>query len=81
MPNRDRKSLYMRTEPGHHMESTLFLARDLRNFRDRWPLLLQTTPYLATLTPGDTLYIPHRWLHEVWSSNRSIAFSSWVRDG
>jgi ribosomal protein L16 Arg81 hydroxylase len=34
---------------------------------ERFPLLRQTTPYKVVLRPGDVLYIPSFWHHEVRS--------------
>ena len=31
----------------------------------KWPLFAQATPYRALLQPGDTLYLPAYWHHEV----------------
>ena len=79
-PPSDSPRLYPSQERFHHMESRLFVRRDLPDLATKWPLLRHTSPHIAALDPGDMIYIPHKWWHEVWSSNRSLAFSSWVRD-
>jgi hypothetical protein len=35
-----------------------------RRARKRWPGLWNATAHVATLQPGDALFIPHEWLHE-----------------
>ena len=49
--------------------------------RARFPMLWRTRPRIAVLEPGDVLYIPHRWFHEVLSRGPSVAVTHWVRDG
>jgi hypothetical protein len=81
-PNSNTKNLYpfrdgMGREQGY---STRFIARDLlpqnkKEFADLW----ETTPYITTLYPGDVLYNPHRWWHEVYTVGQSTAFSVWLK--
>jgi ribosomal protein L16 Arg81 hydroxylase len=42
--------------------------------------LWNTSPYITTLQPGDSLYIPHQWMHEVISWGKTVAFSRWLID-
>ena len=79
-PPGDQKYLYMKHAFGHRHESKLFLSRDLHTFREKYPLLAQTHPQFVRLQPGDSLFIPHKWFHEVVSPDHSIAYSSWVKD-
>ena len=48
--------------------------------RARFPMLWRTRPRIAVLEPGDILYIPHRWFHEVLSRGPSVAVTHWVSD-
>lgn len=34
---------------------------------------------MTTLHPGDVLYTPNKWWHEVWTVGQSVAFSAWVQ--
>ena len=33
---------------------------------------------VTTLQPGDVLYNPHRWWHEVYTAGQAVAFSVWT---
>ena len=60
-------------------QSKLFLARDLTlDSKTKLPDLWKATPYVVTLNPGDVLYTPNAWWHEVYTSGQSVAFSVWV---
>ena len=79
-PNKDENHLYMRSQHGaHKAESSLFISKSTDLDRETHPLLWETTPFVATLLPGDALYIPHRWFHEVYSHGRSVGVSVWVQ--
>jgi len=39
----------------------------------RFPNVLNTKYYIATLNAGDLIYIPHWWLHQVRSYDRNVA--------
>ncbi|GMI09339.1 hypothetical protein TrVE_jg757 [Triparma verrucosa] len=81
-PQSDRPNLYMNEKIMHKMESTLFLGELLlqpfgKNIFQYLNLWL-TSPYLAKMMPGDVLYIPHEWFHEIYSAGMTIGVSSWV---
>lgn len=51
---------------------------DLRNVdHDRFPLFKNATPYEFVLEPGDVLFIPSHWWHEVRSLDASISLNYW----
>jgi len=82
-PQSDREYLYMRKEPGHQMESSIFIRELIENssaweIRRKYPSLSRTKPYIAELFPGDVMYIPHMWFHEVYSTGDSLGVSTWV---
>lgn len=60
--------------------SRLFMGRDLQVAnKGEFPDLWDTHPYTTTLMPGDILYTPHRWWHEVYTVGQSIAYSAWLQ--
>lgn len=81
-PQSDKPYLYMSQRTGHTMESTLFLGELLeRPFRKnvfQYLNLWFTYPHSATMVPGDVLYIPHEWFHEIYSTGMTMGVSSWV---
>ncbi|MDE1462000.1 cupin-like domain-containing protein [Spartinivicinus poritis] len=42
---------------------------------NQFPLLAKATPYVARISPGDVLYVPCYWWHQVKSFGRNIAVS------
>ncbi len=47
---------------------------------DRHGLLSRATPYLARIGPGDVLYVPCYWWHQVWSYGRNLAVSCLITE-
>ena len=81
-PQSDKRHLYMSQKYMHTMESTLFLGelleRPFRNMVYQYISLWLTKPHSATMVPGDVLYIPHEWFHEIYSTGTTVGISSWV---
>ena len=76
----DCSVLYMREEDGHQHESSIFVGQVLQNGHvNRYPNLSRTHPYLAILEAGECLYIPHKFLHEVYTQGDSIGVSAWLQ--
>jgi hypothetical protein len=48
---------------------------------DRWPLSRHVVPAEVVLEPGDALYLPSRWWHQVRSLELSTSFNFWWADG
>ncbi|KAJ3005033.1 hypothetical protein HKX48_000909 [Thoreauomyces humboldtii] len=42
-------------------------------FVERWPRVRETVPWVVTLEPGDALFTPCGWLHEVTSLTASVS--------
>lgn len=47
----------------------------------RWPELERVMVYQCDLRPGELLFIPSRWWHQVRSLEASISVSTWFADG
>lgn len=78
-PPSDGPNLYTKPVEGGSHESSCFIGRDLkRENHDVFPDLWKTTPYVTTLLPGDVLYTPHEWWHEVSTIGKTVAYSVWV---
>ena len=45
------------------------------DFSKQWPNLTKTKRYVADLEPGDCLYIPSMWLHEVHAREASFSLT------
>jgi hypothetical protein len=72
--------LYMREENGHQHESSIFVGQVLQQGElNLYPNLNKTHPHLATVEAGDILYIPHKFLHEIYTQGDSIGVSAWLR--
>lgn len=41
-------------------------------------LLSETTPYTVRLQPGQVLYVPRHWWHQVSSNTFSISVNTWI---
>lgn len=54
------------------------LSRLDRNSWETLALLDQTTPYLVTLYPGEVLYVPRHWWHQVTCQEWSISVNTWL---
>ena len=48
---------------------------------ERFPLSREVQPLEVVLEPGDALYLPSRWWHQVRSLDVSASFSFWFADG
>ncbi|KAJ3038144.1 hypothetical protein HDV00_000944 [Rhizophlyctis rosea] len=85
-PRDDAPNLYLHnglSGPSHASKiigSDKILARDSRltdsdrkEFAERYPKLERTSPYVVTLQPGDILYTPPGWCHEVTSVSGSVS--------
>lgn len=48
---------------------------------DRFPLSREVRPLEVILEPGDALYLPSRWWHQVRSLDVSVSFNYWFADG
>jgi len=60
--------------PDNIVNSQLDLANvDLK----RYPKLKKTTLYTTTMKPGDMLFIPRAWWHDIRSQTPSISLSHW----
>lgn len=46
-----------------------------------FPLCREVQPCEVVLEPGDALYLPSRWWHQVRSLDLSISFNFWFADG
>ena len=55
-----------------HTYTYVLLSRALTS--NRFPDLWKTHPYTTTLMPGDILYNPHKWWHEVYTMGQSVAY-------
>ena len=76
-PNGDAENLYMR----NGYESGIFILKDITMAnRAKYSKVWNAHPMVATLKPGDLLYIPHRWFHEVYSPAVSISITGWIHD-
>ena len=85
-PPSDSSNLYPKSGDGNSIygnvdhESTKFIGRDLMpENQAKLPNLWKTHPHVTTLYPGDVLYNPNQWWHEVWTVGQSVAFSAWVQ--
>ncbi|KAI8822143.1 uncharacterized protein EV422DRAFT_418574 [Fimicolochytrium jonesii] len=54
-------------------EETIPLQQQIDNFLDSYPKVAKTTPYVIELDPGDILYTPPGYLHEVASLSGSVS--------
>lgn len=62
--------------PYLYNECTVFSPVDLRNIdAEKYPLAKNTTPIELVLNPGDTLFIPVGWWHQVESLDISISIT------
>lgn len=43
--------------------------KNYKEYLDKFPLILKTTPYKCLLKPGDTLFIPALWWHNIKTFN------------
>lgn len=48
---------------------------------ERFPLCREVQPLEVVLEPGDVLYLPSRWWHQVRSLEVSASFNFWFADG
>ncbi len=48
---------------------------------DRFPRFRRAQPIVVVLEPGDLLYVPRRWWHQMRSLERSVSLSTWWATG
>lgn len=73
---KDNKYLY----PGQEVGAKHISEVDLRNVdNNRFPLFNKATPYECILEPGDVLFLPSGWWHEVHTMEASISINYWFR--
>ena len=60
-------------------ESSIYSEVDFTNIDKRnFAKLIDTTPYVVTLHPGDVLFVPKHWWHFVESLDLSISVNTWL---
>jgi len=74
MPPGDIKHLPMKSMNSNR--SSIFAWEHIKENKFH-PSLSKTTMYEATIQPGDILYIPHKWFHEIESSPKTVGISGW----
>lgn len=66
IPPQDTKYCYPRTDGQSNFSDITDVENDAEN-EIKFPLFKHATKYEVVIKPGDTLFIPTNWWHEIWA--------------
>lgn len=76
-PPKDAEYLYPTRVP--YEESSVYSRVNVRApDLNSWPLLTNVHPHHVKLGPGDILFVPHHWWHDVKAESTSISVNLWM---